>query len=107
MEDESSRENFFQNMTFILQSILSNGTANKKLCVFDKKIMQSCSKFAASFAAESEESENRENDCSEQEIPWYESWKLDYHYFDINLCYLSRITSRFINWLLDCSGVTR
>lgn len=71
-----ARENFFQNKVFILQAILSNGSTNKKLSEFDKKIMQACSRFAASFASESKGPENSETSTStsEQEIPWWEKF---------------------------------
>jgi hypothetical protein len=79
-EDTTARENFFQNMVFILQAILTNGSANKKLSEFDKKIMQSCSRFAASFASETKELESSESVTPEQEIPWFERFSSFYYF---------------------------
>jgi hypothetical protein len=82
-EDYREKKNFFQNLVFMLQIPLVNGSSKERPNTFDEKIFEVVCRFSASFVLEAIQTGKENDQHSDLEIPWVMKklfvWLLDRH----------------------------
>lgn len=102
--DPTLRQNFFDNLCFMLQVSLVNGSWKERPNKFDEKIFEVVCRFSASYVQDTVE----EDKADEYEVPWLMNnlliWLLDRHEV-ASSCARLRICM-LVNWLLKNLGDT-